>query len=528
VNDDPRSLMALVGLLSSWQEEIKYEVMTAQSGEETLRQALNHEFAVILLDVNMPGMDGFETAEAIHKRPRSASTPIIFVTAYLADEMTRFKGYQTGAVDYLFTPIIPQILKAKLTVFVGLARKSLALKQQTDVLNRRTGELVAINQRLEFEISERRIAENQNRTKDEFLAMLGHELRNPLSAICSAAALIEAPGIKQTSIDQAKAVIRRQSQHLSRIVDDLLDLSRVISGKVVLNRQSFELSALVTNCLETLALTGRTQHYKLDVHTAPAWIHGDITRVEQIVTNLLDNAVKYTPSGGTIRVEVEIVGEEVELRVHDSGIGMPSTLVPQVFDLFVQGEQTPGRAQGGLGIGLALVSHLIRLHSGSITAHSKGVGCGSSFFVRLPKDTVQPSVAPVPTATAPQETYKILLIEDNHDARAMISTLLSAFGHHITEAVDGADGVRKAAEHLPDIIVIDIGLPDINGHEVARRLRGGATTSAIPLIALTGYGLEQDRKDALAAGFDVHLVKPVKTNALTEAIQECVSRSIKA
>jgi signal transduction histidine kinase len=528
VNDDPRSLLALVGLLSSWKDEIDYEVMTATSGEETLRQSLYHDFAVILLDVNMPGMDGFETAEAIHARPRSASTPIIFVTAYLADEMTRFKGYQTGAVDYLFTPIIPQILKAKLTVFVGLARNSLQLKRQTDALNKRTSELVAINERLEFEINERRIAENQNRTKDEFLAMLGHELRNPLSAICSAASLIDAVGIKPASIDQAKAVIRRQSQHLSRIVDDLLDLSRVMSGKVVLNRQSFEISALVANCLETLALTGRTQNYAVSIQTEPVWIHGDITRVEQIVTNLLDNAVKYTPAGGKIRIEVKIAGDQVELLVHDSGIGMPPSLVPQVFDLFVQGEQTPGRAQGGLGIGLALVSHLIRLHSGSITAHSEGVGRGSSFVVRLPKDKLQPSASPAPAILAPQGSYHILLVEDNHDAREMISTLLSTFGHRVIEAKDGMQGVQMAGAHKPDVIVVDIGLPDIDGHEVARRLRACADTSAIPLIALTGYGLEQDRKNALEAGFDIHLVKPVNTDALMEAIENCISRVVKA
>jgi signal transduction histidine kinase len=528
VNDDPSSLMALVGLLSSWEKEISCEIITAQSGEETLRQALHHDFAVILLDVNMPGMDGFETAEAIHLRPRSASTPIIFITAYLADEMNRLKGYQKGAVDYLFTPIIPQILKAKLAVFIGLAKKSLELKFQTNTLDKRTKELVAINARLEFEMNERKVAEHENRAKDQFLAMLGHELRNPVSAICSAASLINAADVKAESVKHAKEIIERQSRHLGHIVDDLLDLSRVMSGKMVLDRQPVDISMLVAACVETLTVTGRTKDYALDIHTEPAWVHADPTRVEQIITNLLDNALKYTPPGGKITIEVHVRADEVELSVHDSGIGMSSTLLSQIFNVFVQGEQTPDRPQGGLGIGLALVRQLITLHGGTVIADSKGIGCGSSFILRLPKMKEPDKQIQVPAISSSRETYKVLLIEDNEDAREMISVLLTSHGHTVMQAADGLEGLQRAAEERPDAIVIDIGLPGIDGHEVARRLRAGSSTNGVPLIALTGYGLEHDKQCALRAGFDMHLVKPVSTNALIEAIGICISRSVKA
>jgi signal transduction histidine kinase len=528
VNDDPGSLMALVGLLSSWDKEIPCEIITAQSGEETLRHALLHDFAVILLDVNMPRMDGFETAEAIHLRERSASTPIIFVTAYLADEMNRFKGYQKGAVDYLFTPIIPQILKAKLAVFVGLAKKNLELKVQADALDRRSKELAAINARLEFEINERKAVEHESKAKDQFLAMLGHELRNPLSAICSAASLINVANVKAETVQHAKEVIERQGRHLSRIVDDLLDLSRVMSDKVALNLQPVNLSEIVAACVETLTVTGRTKDYVLDVQTEPAWVNADPTRAEQIITNLLDNALKYTPPGGRITVKVGATANEVELSVHDTGIGMPPALLSRIFNVFVQGERTPDRPEGGLGIGLALVRQLAALHGGAVTAESKGAGFGSSFVLQLPKTGAPTDLTHPPAISPSRERFEVLLIEDNEDARETMSMLLTSYGHMVTQAVDGPDGIQKATARRPDAIVIDIGLPGIDGHEVARRLRASASTGDIPLIALTGYGSEQDRQSAINAGFDVHLVKPVNTNALISAIETCMLRSLKA
>ncbi len=523
VNDDANSLFALTSLLAQWAEQEHYEVMAARSGEEGLRQVLLHDFAVILLDVNMPGMDGFETAEAIHQRARSANIPIIFVTAFLADEIDRLKAYQKGAVDFLFTPVIPQILYAKVSVFVALASKSEQLRQQAHKLSQRSTELIATNKRLTREIEDRKAAEQQNHAKDEFLAMLGHELRNPLSAISSAASLIGLPGVSLDGVARARTIIMRQSQHLGRIVDDLLDLSRAMSGKILLERRALDLAALVGSSVDTFRATGRLAHYTLTLETVPGWIDGDATRVEQIVSNLIDNALKYTAPGGNIAVAVSDDDDELVLTVRDSGVGMSAELLPHVFDVFVQGTSTLDRAQGGLGIGLALVRRLAELHGGSVAAGSDGPGRGSTFTIRLPVC----EHPPVPAETAPPARQddpglpSILLIEDNDDGREVMAMMLACHGYQVRHAADGLLGLQAAADFLPDLALVDIGLPGIDGYEVARRLRADARTQDMKLIALTGYGLAEDKRRVLEAGFDLHLVKPVDLDHLLRAIQSC-------
>ncbi|MFL6657558.1 MAG: response regulator [Massilia sp.] len=525
VNDDAGSLLALTSLLDQWAEEAGYEVISARSGQQALRQVLLHDFAVILLDVNMPGMDGFETAEAIHQRARSADIPIIFVTAFLADEIDRLKAYQRGAADFLFTPIIPQILHAKIQVFVALATKNDELKRQAHKLSQRTTELTATNKRLTREMEERQAAERKSHAKDEFLAMLGHELRNPLSAISSAASLIGLPGAGPDTIARAKLIIQRQSQHLSRIVDDLLDLSRAMSGKILLARQPVEVTALVAACLDTFKATGRTGDYRLQLDMTPGWVDGDPTRLEQIATNLLDNALKYTPTGGAITISVSEEDEHVVLTVRDSGVGIAPDLLPHVFDVFVQASTTLDRSQGGLGIGLALVRRLVELHGGSVTAHSDGAGAGSTFQIRLPR-AVPVALAPREAPALPESAKPtVLLIEDNEDGREMMATMLDACGYQVKQAADGLQGVQMAAAHGPDVALVDIGLPGIDGYEVARRLRTHATTRGIKLIALTGYGLAEDQRRVREAGFDMHLVKPVDINQLLEAISLCAAQT---
>ncbi|MGI4845662.1 MAG: ATP-binding response regulator [Janthinobacterium lividum] len=519
VNDDAASLLALTSLLDQWADESNYTVHSARSGQEALRQVLLHDFAVILLDVNMPGMDGFETAEAIHQRARSADIPIIFVTAFLADEIDRLKAYQRGAADFLFTPVIPQILHAKVSVFVALAMKNEQLKRQAEKLSQRTTELTATNRRLVREMEERRDAERKSHAKDEFLAMLGHELRNPLSAISSASSLIGMAGANAETVSRAKQIIQRQSQHLSRIVDDLLDLSRAMSGKILLSRKPIDLSNLVSGCLETLRATGRSAGYRISVDLAPNWVDGDPTRLEQITTNLLDNALKYTPAGGGIDVGVAQSGEDVVLTVRDTGVGIPEELLPHVFDVFVQGAISIDRSQGGLGIGLSLVRRLVELHGGSVSAHSDGSGSGSTFMIRLPR------TEPVLPATNAQQSGgdnsgkpAVLLIEDNEDGREMMATMLAAHGFPVDTAADGLQGVAAALAGRPAAALVDIGLPGIDGYEVARRLRGDPATSHIRLIALTGYGLAEDKRRVMEAGFDQHLVKPVGMDQLLEAL----------
>jgi signal transduction histidine kinase len=518
VNDDPASLLALTSLLELRAEAGNYTVLSARSGQEALRQVLLHDFAVILLDVNMPGMDGFETAEAIHQRTRSADIPIIFVTAFLADEIDRLKAYQRGAADFLFTPVIPQILYAKVAVFVTLSMKNEELKRQAEKLSQHALDLTNTNRRLMREMEERRAAERKSHAKDEFLAMLGHELRNPLSAISSASSLIGLPGSGPDTVTRARTIIQRQSKHLSRIVDDLLDLSRAMSGKILLARQPTDLSNLVAGCLETFRATGRTSGYRIGVDLAPGWVDGDPTRLEQIVSNLLDNALKYTPGGGNIDIALTRVGDEIVLAVRDSGVGIPPELLPQVFDVFVQGAISIDRSQGGLGIGLSLVRRLVELHGGSVSADSPGLGKGSSFTISLPcAEPVVPFV-PVPSAMPNTGKPSVLLIEDNDDGREMMATMLAAHGFPVFQAADGLQGVSQATACHPDAALVDIGLPGIDGYEVARRLRADPATSAIRLIALTGYGLLEDQRRVLEAGFDQHLVKPVAIERLLEAL----------
>ena len=383
VNDDPASLLALTSLLEGWADALSYRVHAAASGEEALRAVLRHDFAVILLDVNMPGMDGFETAQAIHGHPRSKDVPIIFVTAYQADDLARLKAYQQGAADFLFTPVIPQILHAKIAVFIALGQKNEQLRAQAAKLGERTDKLTVINARLVQEMEERAAAERANDAKDEFLAMLAHELRNPLAAIGSASGLLGMPSLAAPTAVRVRDIIQRQSRQLSAIVDDLLDLSRARSGKIVLARRPVELAALVRTCIETFAAAGRTAAHRLTHDLAPCWVDGDPTRLEQIAANLIDNAVKYTPAGGAIHVTVGPEEGMAVLAVRDDGVGIAPDLLPQVFDLFVQEGRARDRAQGGLGIGLALVRKLTTLHGGTVEVHSAGQGCGSAFTVRL-------------------------------------------------------------------------------------------------------------------------------------------------
>jgi signal transduction histidine kinase len=364
----------------------------------------------------------------------------------------------------------------------------------------------------------RKLAESQNRAKDEFLAMLGHELRNPLNAISAAVALQQASAPGGDSARRAGEVILRQSRHLSHIVDDLLDLSRMMSGKVALRRQTIDFGELVRRCVDTLAAAGTTAQHRIHVRTAPAQVDADPTRLEQVVSNLLVNACKYTPAGGRIDIDVKAEQGQALLQVRDSGVGIPAQLLPQVFDVFVQGPAQLDRAQGGLGIGLSLVRRLVELHGGSVGAESAGTGRGSCFTVRLPLAETVPS-APAPAAVLPESRPRVLLVEDNEDSRLTLAMVLQIYGHEVLEARDGPEGLRIALAQQPDVAVVDIGLPGLDGYEFARRLRAAPEGERIALVALTGYGQAEDRQRALDAGFDAHLVKPVEPARLLDVIR---------
>ncbi|HEX3175987.1 MAG TPA: ATP-binding protein [Methylomirabilota bacterium] len=382
---------------------------------------------------------------------------------------------------------------------------------------------VTDRKRFEAEMrSARAAAETANRAKDEFIAMLGHELRNPLSAIAGAVGVLHRLGLEDAAALHARDVIARQTEHLARLMEDLLDVGRVMTGKIVLDRRPLELLEAARRVETTIRATGRAGHHRLSVAGTPTWIAGDVTRIEQIITNLVTNALKYTPADGAISVSVGDEGRDAVLRVSDSGHGIPAELLPRIFDLFVQGEQAAERAQGGLGIGLTLVRRLVELHGGQVEASSGGLNAGSTFTISFPR-LPAPPLPPEPPVQRHVRRQRALVIEDNDDARDMLRTLLSLDGHTVYEAANGIAGLAAALEHRPEVAIVDIGLPEMDGYEVARRLRASESLKAIKLIALTGYGQPDDARRAREAGFDLYVVKPVDPERLAEALASAVS-----
>jgi signal transduction histidine kinase/ActR/RegA family two-component response regulator len=361
-------------------------------------------------------------------------------------------------------------------------------------------------------------AEQQSQAKDEFMAMLAHELRNPLSAITAAVQVLEAAKGRESVASRARFIIGRQAQHLSRLVDDLLDVGRVVTGKIVLDRRAIDLCDLVRRT--AAVFTEREAKHQFAVNTTPVWIDGDAVRMEQIVSNIIGNAVKYTQVDGKVSIGLSIEGDEAVLRVQDNGFGIAPELLPRIFDLFVQGERTLDRSQGGLGIGLTLVRRLVNLHQGSVSVHSEGPNCGSLFTVRLPKVAAVGTASTAgdsPRASAAQR--RVLIVEDNRDAREMFRMMLELDGHQVVEAEEGCRGLQLLRSEAPDVAFIDVGLPGLDGYEIARRFRcetdgKRADGRKVLLVALTGYGTPDALERSRRAGFDHHLIKPVNPDAL--------------
>ena len=430
-----------------------------------------------------------------------------------ADVLRRIRGGQS--VDHFET-----VRRRKDGTLIEI---SLTVSPVRDSLGRiigasKTARDITDQKRVQREIAARLLeSQRVNRAKDEFLAMLGHELRNPLGAISSAVRLLDQFKGPNEAIGRACDVILRQSAHLGRLVDDLLDVGRVVTGKILLDRAAVDLAEVARRTVGTFTAAGKTQAHRLSVETVPVWVYADSVRFEQVIANLLTNALKYTPVGGAIRVTVGPEGAHAHLQVEDTGIGIAPGLLPHIFDLFVQGERGLDRAQGGLGIGLTLVQRLVELHDGAVEAHSAGPGHGSRFTVRLaavPAPTSAASAKPTSTIATPR---RVLVIEDNEDSRDMLRQLLENAGHEVHDAGDGPQGVDAALRLEPDVALIDVGLPELDGYEVARRIRSGTRRDML-LVALTGYGLAEDRERALAAGFDLHLVKPIDFDKLFDVL----------
>jgi signal transduction histidine kinase len=375
----------------------------------------------------------------------------------------------------------------------------------------------------EHALNEALMREQQaNRGKDEFLAMLSHELRNPLNTITNAMSILNRSEPKENMALRSRAVIDRQVRHLADLVDDLLDVARVTSGKIVLNPRTLNLARTVAQTVATLQEAGRLAEHRTEVDVEDVWVSADETRIEQIVANLVENAIKYTPPGGRIKVRVRPQGDDAVLEVNDSGTGIASDLLPRIFDLFTQGERTLDRSQGGLGLGLTLVRRLVELHRGRVAATSGGLGTGATFIVSFPSVSAPEAGAPEPVTVvgASVRPLHILIVEDNSDGREMLKTLLDLEGHRVTEAKDGPTGLERLLSVRPDVAMVDIGLPGFDGYELARRARATQNGERTRLIALTGYTQAEDRRMAERAGFDAYLVKPIDVSALRQVLAE--------
>jgi signal transduction histidine kinase len=551
VDDRSENLVAIDAALSG----LSLRLVTARSGAEALRYLLYHDVALILLDVQMPGMSGLEAASLIRKRERTRHVPIIFITAHDRSDALVLEAYRLGAVDFLFEPVTADVLRAKASVFVELQRRTAEVAKQAALIReqervareqaladqRRRLEAAALRERLDEEKRHAEILREKNaqlerayaelqrvnehleaddRRKNEFIAVLAHELRNPLVPITAGLDILADAPSDLTVLDRVQPAMRRQVDHLVRLVDDLLDVSRITSGKIELRRQAVKTADFLSRAVEMSrpVVDDRRHELVLDIDTGVEAVHvdGDPVRLAQVISNLLNNAARYTDPGGHIELSCRLDGEHVLVRVTDDGAGMEPTLIERAFDMFVQGQ-----ADGsGLGIGLTLVSRMVELHGGTVTAHSEGRGKGSTFEVRLPVFRGAPDLCAQQRAPeAEARTLRIAIIEDNEDVREMMRFLLERWGHVVVgEAGTATTGIDLLLDTRPDVALVDIGLPDLPGYDVARRVCSILGAERPRLVAFSGFSQAEDRRASAEAGFDEHLSKPVRDAQLRRAL----------
>jgi PAS domain S-box-containing protein len=674
VDDEPNNLTVLETVL----EDPGYRLVRAESADQALLALMAQEFALLILDVRMPSMTGFELAQMVRQRKKTEQIPIIFLTAYYNEDQHVLEGYSSGAVDYLHKPLNANVLRSKVRVFANLYRQARELER----FNRRLGaeaterreaqrQLHELNQTLELRVKARtreleerthvlEVAQEQlragaaqfqgladaapgfiwstdpqgrftfmsgrfeaftgmpfeelraggwqrvlhpedsergmqqfldavrdriplngrmrlrradgvyrwiessavplldaqadpsarfrgmigvsmdisdlvaaeqalreaDRRKDEFLATLAHELRNPLAPIRNAMQVLRAQSCSQETAVKLRNVIERQIRQMARLVDDLLDVNRISRGKLELRKERVTLQQVVQGAVETSRPLIDQNDHQLEVSlpTEAVVLDADLTRLSQVFANLLNNAAKYTEASGHIRLVAEQRGPEVAVSVIDSGVGIPAQQMANLFELFSQGEGEQRRVGGGLGIGLSLVKQLVELHRGRVTAKSEGPGTGSEFTVHLPLATDQSAPAPpdsLPTITrSAAGRCRILVVDDSEDAATTLGTLLELAGYELSLAHDGEQALAVAEAYRPHVVLLDIGMPKLDGYEVCRRLRKLDWGRQATIIALTGWGQDQDRRRSTQAGFNHHLVKPADPTALLKMLDE--------
>jgi PAS domain S-box-containing protein len=664
VDDEPKNLTVLEAVL----EDPGYHLVRAESGDEALLALMTGEFAVLILDIRMPGMSGLDLAQMIKARKRTARVPIIFLTAYYNEDQHVLDGYGSGAVDYLQKPVNAAVLRTKVAVFADLHRKSRELLRANSALLSEVGErrhaeaqLADLNRTLEQRVIERthalyasearlRLAtdavglgiwswrsetdqivwENDwpsrvlglphagmpqaladyaahyvhseefaefraavlgtlhgkgrlaceaqlrrsdgslcwvefvgesipaddgdtkqvlgtarditarkhaevtlreaDARKDVFLATLGHELRNPLAPIRNAAQLLEAADLSPAMLQACRAIIARQVRHMASLLDDLLDVARVSRGTFELKKSWIELRGVLEEAIESTQPLITAKRHRLSFEPGPEelCVDADPMRLMQVFVNLLTNAAKYSEEGGTITLAIAWETEYLVLTVRDRGIGIAPVMLERIFDMFTQGATAPGSAAAGLGIGLALAKRIVEMHGGHIEARSAGLGSGSEFSVRLPRSSVRVADAITDqfSGGAPRAQgapWRVLVADDNRDAADSLALVLECAGHHVWRTYSGQEALAAALRERPEVLILDIGMPDMSGYEVAERVRAESWGKHAALVAVTGWGQERDRQRARVAGFDQHLTKPVDPALLETLLAQLVT-----
>jgi signal transduction histidine kinase len=515
VDDREDKLLALEAILA----ELGQDLVLARSGEEALRLLLQRDFAVIVLDVNMPVMDGFETAVLIRQRQNSELTPIIFISAVNYSEIHLARGYSLGAIDYISAPIVPEILRAKVSFFVDLFKKTEQVKQQAEIQSRLASAEAA-----------RAEAEAANSAKDRFLAMLSHELRMPLTPILFSASMLSKDEHLPAYARKELESIAHNVQVEARLIDDLLDVARVSQGKLTLTLDSADIRPLIDSalsiCAEDLSAKNLTVHRELEA--ADPTVLADSARLSQVFWNLVQNAVKFTPPYGQVKVRVTNP-ERGWLRVEiiDNGIGIASEALPRIFDPF---EQVESGRSGGLGLGLAVSKAIVELHGGKISASSEGPQRGSRFVIELPNIPGEPgagqSDGAAKMAPAPDwnqdglKRHQVLLVDDHHDTAEALRNYLGRAGYDVTVASSIKVACGCVERQRFDLLLCDIGLPDGRGEHLLQKLREAG--HQFPAIALSGFGAESDVARSRAAGFRTHLTKPFSPQQLKRTVEEAL------